>query len=144
MSTCQPFHLRRPINICQFLRNLPQWSILYKLRVVPENKYTVRISQMGRGHQPVRGGATQKRIQRPGRGPRNMKSTWLPLVVIFFYNLLYRAGGGGVAFWVTNPCRITRNVEQTKMYVCTLKNIYSSRCSHIAVQVGTEYALEML
>ena len=24
------------------------------------------------------------------------------------------------------------------MYVCTLKNIYSSRCSHIAVQVGTE------
>ena len=29
----------------------------------------------------------------------------------------------------------TRNVEQTKMYVCTLKNIYSSRCSHIAVQV---------
>ena len=43
-----------------------------------------------------------------------------------------------VAFWVTNPCRITRNVEQTKMYVCTLKNIYSSRCSHIAVQVGTE------
>ena len=40
-----------------------------------------------------------------------------------------------VAFWVTNPCRIgiyilmldTRNVEQTKMYVCTLKNIYSSR-----------------
>ena len=41
-------------------------------------------------------------------------------------------------FGVTNPCRITRNVEQTKMYVCTLKNIYSSRCSHIAVQVGTE------
>ena len=34
----------------------------------------------------------------------------------------------------------TRNVDgveflmkQTKMYVCTLKNIYSSRCSHIAV-----------
>ena len=55
---------------------------------------------------------------------------------------------GGVAFWVTNPCRITRNVKRTKMYVCTLKNIYSSRCSHIAVQVGTEYgteyALEML
>ena len=36
-------------------------------------------------------------------------------------------------FGSTNPCRITRNVEQTKMYVCTLKNIYSSRCSHIAV-----------
>ena len=35
-------------------------------------------------------------------------------------------------------------MKQTKMYVCTLKNIYSSRCSHIAVQVGTEYALEML
>ena len=29
-------------------------------------------------------------------------------------------------------------MKQTKMYVCTLKNIYSSRCSHIAVQVGTE------
>ena len=28
-------------------------------------------------------------------------------------------------------------MKQTKMYVCTLKNIYSSRCSHIAVQVGT-------
>ena len=25
------------------------------------------------------------------------------------------------------PCRITRNMEQTKMYVCTLKNVYSSR-----------------
>ena len=25
-----------------------------------------------------------------------------------------------VAFWVTNPCRITRKVEQMKMYVCTL------------------------
>ena len=35
-------------------------------------------------------------------------------------------------------------MKQTKMYVCTLKNIYSSRCSHIAVKVGTEYALEML
>ena len=33
-------------------------------------------------------------------------------------------------------------MKQTKMYVCTLKNIYSRRCSHIAVQVGTEYALE--
>ena len=28
-------------------------------------------------------------------------------------------------------------MKQTKMYVCTLKNIYSRRCSHIAVQVGT-------
>ena len=26
-----------------------------------------------------------------------------------------------VAFWVTNPCRTTRKVEQTKMYVCTLE-----------------------
>ena len=26
-----------------------------------------------------------------------------------------------VAFWVTNPCRITRKVKQTKMYVCTLE-----------------------
>ena len=28
---------------------------------------------------------------------------------------------GIVAFWVTNPCRITRKVGQTKMYVCTLE-----------------------
>ena len=27
----------------------------------------------------------------------------------------------------------TRNVEQMKYVLCTLKNIYSSRCSHIAV-----------
>ena len=27
-----------------------------------------------------------------------------------------------VAFWVTNPCRITRKVKQTKMYVCTLED----------------------
>ena len=33
-------------------------------------------------------------------------------------------------------------MKQTKMYVCTLKNIYSSRCSHIAVQVGTELRLQ--
>ena len=26
-----------------------------------------------------------------------------------------------VAFWVKNPCRITRKVKQTKMYVCTLE-----------------------
>ena len=26
-----------------------------------------------------------------------------------------------VAFWVTNPCRFTRKVKQTKMYVCTLE-----------------------
>ena len=43
-----------------------------------------------------------------------------------------------VAFWVNKPLLNMRNVEQMKMYVCTLKNIYSSRCSHIAVQVGTE------
>ena len=24
-------------------------------------------------------------------------------------------------FWVTNPCRNTRKVKQTKMYVCTLE-----------------------
>ena len=28
---------------------------------------------------------------------------------------------GVVAFWVTNPYRITRKVKQTKMYVCTLE-----------------------
>ena len=41
----------------------------------------------------------QLRIQRPGvgEGARNMKSMWLPLVVIFFMTYLYRAGGGGVA-----------------------------------------------
>ena len=27
-----------------------------------------------------------------------------------------------VAFWVTNPCRFTRKVKQTKMYVCTLED----------------------
>ena len=32
-----------------------------------------------------------------------------------------------VAFWVNKPLLNTRNVEQTKMYICTLKNIYSSR-----------------
>ena len=37
----------------------------------------------------------QHRIQRPGvgEGARNMKSMWLPLVVIFFMTYLYRAGG---------------------------------------------------
>ena len=35
-------------------------------------------------------------------------------------------GGWGWWWWVlhfgsTNPCRITRKVEQTKMYVCTLE-----------------------
>ena len=30
-----------------------------------------------------------------------------------------------------------RNVEQTKYVLCTLKNIYSSRCSHIAVHGWT-------
>ena len=44
-------------------------------------------------------------------------------------------------FGSTNPCRITRNVvsnetnEDVRMYTW---RIYSSRCSHIAVQVGTE------
>ena len=33
-------------------------------------------------------------------------------------------------------------MKQMKMYICTLKNIYSSRCSHIAVHGWTEYALE--
>ena len=39
----------------------------------------------------------------------------------------------------TNPCRITRNEEQTKYVLCTLKNIYSSRCSHIAVHGSALY-----
>ena len=64
-----------------------------------------------------------------------------------------------VAFWVNKPLlngliRMyilmldTRNVEQTKYVLCTLKNIYSSRCrcSHIAVhgwtRNWTEWALE--
>ena len=49
-----------------------------------------------------------------------------------------------VALWVNKPLlngsiRMyilmldTRNVERTKYVLCTLKNIYSSRCSHIAV-----------
>ena len=33
------------------------------------------------------------------------------------YNIRPKA----VAFWVTNPCRNTRKVKQTKMYVCTLE-----------------------
>ena len=35
-----------------------------------------------------------------------------------------REGKETVAFWVTNPCRITRKeflMKQTKMYVCTLE-----------------------
>ena len=38
----------------------------------------------------------QHRIQWPGggRGPRNMKSMWLPLAAIFFMTYLHRAGGG--------------------------------------------------
>ena len=32
-----------------------------------------------------------------------------------------RFGSRIVAFWVTNPCRNTRKVKQTKMYVCTLE-----------------------
>ena len=36
-------------------------------------------------------------------------------------NFLIFISGNVVAFWVTNPCRITRKVEQTKMYVCTLE-----------------------
>ena len=36
-------------------------------------------------------------------------------------------------FGSTNPCRIHTMKNRRMMYVCTLKNIYSSRCSHIAV-----------
>ena len=32
-----------------------------------------------------------------------------------------------VALWVNKPLLNTRNVEQTKYVLCTLKNIYSSR-----------------
>ena len=35
----------------------------------------------------------QHRIQRPGRGARNMTSMWPPLVAIFFMTCLHRAGG---------------------------------------------------
>ena len=49
-----------------------------------------------------------------------------------------------VAFWVNKPLLDTRNEEQTKDVRMYTWRIYSSRCSHIAVQVGTEYALEML
>ena len=43
-----------------------------------------------------------------------------------------------VAFWVTNPCRITRKVKQTKMYVCTLEEFILVDLDYIAVQVGTD------
>ena len=38
-----------------------------------------------------------------------------------FLTCLYKDPMTTVAFWVTNPCRITRKVGQTKMYVCTLE-----------------------
>ena len=37
------------------------------------------------------------------------------------FNFMQYLGMAIVAFWVTNPCRITRKVKQTKMYVCTLE-----------------------
>ena len=50
------------------------------------------------------------------------------------------------SYSVVNKVGMLLNIinTQTKMYVCTLKNIYSSRCSHIAVHGWTEYTLEML
>ena len=45
-------------------------------------------------------------------------------------------------YWPTNQCRLERvssisfEWKQTQMYVCTLEDIYSSRCSHIAVHVS--------
>ena len=41
-------------------------------------------------------------------------------------------------------CWIHAMKNRRMMYVCTLKNIYSGRCSHIAVHGWSEYALEML
>ena len=39
------------------------------------------------------------------------------------------------SYSVVNKVGTLSNIinTQTKMYICTLKNIYSSRCSHIAV-----------
>ena len=35
-------------------------------------------------------------------------------------------------------------MKQTQMYVCTLEDIYSGRCSHIAVQVVSDgYGLDI-
>ena len=47
-------------------------------------------------------------------------------------------------YWPTNQCRLERissisfEWKQTQMYVCTLEDIYSSRCSNIAVHVVSE------
>ena len=51
----------------------------------------------------------------------------LPLVLAHsqqFYIMMFIMLVRSVAFWVTNPCRITRKeflMKQTKMYVCTLE-----------------------
>ena len=60
-----------------------------------------------------------------------------------------------VALWVNKPLLNTRNVEQTKYVLCTLKNIYSSRyiwmhcCTSwnlyytvLYTELNTEWALE--
>ena len=47
-------------------------------------------------------------------------------------------------YWPTNQCRLERDSsisfewKQTQMYVCTLEDIYSSRCSNIAVHVVSD------
>ena len=48
-------------------------------------------------------------------------------------------------YWPTNQCRLERvssisfrRENKTQMYVCTLEDIYSSRCSNIAVHVVSE------
>ena len=47
-------------------------------------------------------------------------------------------------YWPTNQCRLERvssisfEWKQTQMYICTLEDIYSGRCSHIAVHVVSE------
>ena len=55
-------------------------------------------------------------------------------------NLLLEA----VAFWVTNPCRITRKVKQTKMYVCTLEEFILVDLDTLLLQVGTDLHWKML
>ena len=49
-----------------------------------------------------------------------MKDIPYPRVELYDH-VVTKATQVNVAFWVTNPCRITRKVKQTKMYVCTLE-----------------------
>ena len=50
-----------------------------------------------------------------------LKRSQIPVSLHPYWNYRDELTVESVAFWVTNPCRITRKVKQTKMYVCTLE-----------------------